>query len=111
MLYLHKDAKSARSQSGCEAAVDPSICYNFTMAYGERLKREATGPVSLLDQLRLILENSNNAYTFQYRCKGQQIIIEKRTDSSIVAYYADDRDGSITIDPTEPPFDRIKFFS
>jgi hypothetical protein len=80
------------------------------MAYGERLKRDADGPVSLLDQLRLILENSNNAYTFQYRCKGQQLIIEKQPDNSIIAYYADDRDGSITIDATEPPFDRIKFF-
>jgi hypothetical protein len=80
------------------------------MPYGERLKRDADGHVSLLDQLRLILENSNNAYTFQYRCKGKQIIIEQQPDNSIIAYYADDRDGSITIDPTERPFDRIKFF-
>ena len=80
------------------------------MAYGDRLKRSADRHLSLLDQLRLILENSHNAYTFRYRCKGQQIIIERQSDKSIVAYYADDRDGSITIDTTEPPFDRIKFF-
>ena len=80
------------------------------MAYGERLKKAAAGSVSLLDQLRLILQNSNNAYTFQYRCKGQQIVIKRRSDKSIVAYYADDRDGRITIDTTQPPFDRIKFF-
>ncbi len=86
------------------------ICYNFDMAYGERLKGNTDRPLSLIDQLRLILENSNNAYTFQYRCKGKQIIIEKQPDNSIIAYYADDRDGSITIDPTERPFDRIKFF-
>ena len=80
------------------------------MAYGERLKRGANRSISLLDHLRLILEHSNNSYTFQYRCKGLQIIIERQSDKSIVAYYADDRDGSIMIDTTQPPFDRIKFF-
>ena len=80
------------------------------MAYGERLKKDVTGPGSLLDQLRLILEHSSNAYTFQYRCKGKQIIIDRQPDKGIFAYYADDRDGSITIDTTQPPFDRIKFF-
>jgi hypothetical protein len=99
-----------RSKSAYKAAVNPFTCYNLTMAYGDRLKRDADRPKSLLDHLRLILEHSNNAYTFQSRCKGQQIIIEKQPDNSIIAYYADDRDESITIDPTELPFDRIKFF-
>jgi hypothetical protein len=80
------------------------------MAYGERLKGNTDRPLSLIDQLRLILDHSNNAYTFRYRCKGQQIIIERQSDKSIVAYYADDRDGRITLDTTEPSFDRIKFF-
>ena len=80
------------------------------MAYGDRLKKGADCPMSLLDQLQLLLENSHNAYTFRYRCKGQQIIIERQSDKSIVAYYADDRDGSITIDTTQQPFDRIKLF-
>ncbi len=38
----------------------------------------------LLDQLRLILEHSHNAYTFRYRCKGLHIIIEKMPDKSII---------------------------
>lgn len=68
-------------------------------------------PVSIIDQLRRILEHSHNGYTFKYRCKGLQIIIEKQPDNSIVAYYSDDRDGSVTIDPTQPPFDKIlRFF-
>ena len=46
--------------------------------------------VSILDQLRCILEHSNNGYTFRYRCKGLQMIIEKQPDNSIIAYYADD---------------------
>ncbi len=64
----------------------------------------------LLDQLRLILEHSHNAYTFRYRCKGLHIIIEKMPDKSIIAYYSDDRDGCITIDTTQQPFDRILRF-
>jgi hypothetical protein len=65
----------------------------------------------LLEQLELILEYSHNGYTFRYRCKGLQIIIEKQPDESILAYYFDDRDGSIIIDTTQPPFDKIVRFS
>ena len=68
-------------------------------------------PLPILDQLRRILEHSHNGYTFRYRCKGLQIIIEEQPDNSIVAYYCDDRDGSIIIDPTQPPFDKILRFS
>ena len=64
----------------------------------------------LIDKLRLILEHSNNAYTFSYRCRGLMINIEKQPDNSIVAYYSDDRDGFITLDTSQPPFDRIRFF-
>ena len=64
----------------------------------------------LIDKLRLILEHSDNGYTFRYRCKGLQIIIERQPDNSILAYYADDRDGSITIDTSQPPFDKILRF-
>ena len=67
-------------------------------------------PVPILDQLRRILEHSHNGYTFGYRCRGLQIIIEKQPDKSILAYYSDDRDGQVTIDTTQPPFDRIKYF-
>jgi hypothetical protein len=63
-----------------------------------------------LERLQLILEHSHNAYTCRSRCRGLQIIIEKQPDNSSVAYYADDRDGRITIDTTQPPFDRIEFF-
>ena len=65
---------------------------------------EATG---ILEQLRLIIEHSHNSYTFRYRCKGLQIIIERIPDGSIEAYYADDRDGRVTVDVTKEPFDRI----
>ena len=64
----------------------------------------------LLDQLRIILEHSYNGYTFRYRCKGLHIIIERESDNSIVAYYSDDREGSISIDTSQPPFDRILRF-
>ncbi len=80
------------------------------MAYGTRLKRTDDRLALLLDQLRVILEHSHNAYTIQYRCKGLQIVIEKMLDGSIEAYYADDRDGQIVIDTTQPPFDRISLF-
>ena len=65
----------------------------------------------LLEQLSLILEHSHNSYTFRYRCKGKQIIIERLSDNSIVAYYADDRDGQITIDTRQAPFDKLLRFS
>jgi hypothetical protein len=65
----------------------------------------------LIDKLRLILEHSHNAYTFRYRCRGLMINIEKQPDNSIVAYYSDDRDGLITLDTSQPPFDRILRFS
>ena len=68
-------------------------------------------PVPLLEQLKMILEHSHNAYMFRYRCKGQQIIIDKMPDNTIVAYYADDRSGLETIDITKPPFERMKYFS
>jgi hypothetical protein len=67
-------------------------------------------PVPILDKLRVVLEHSHNAYTFSYRCKGLQIIIERQPDNSIAAYYSDDRDGRVTIETTQPPFDRIRFF-
>ena len=81
------------------------------MAYGERLKSGTDRPMPLLDQLQLILENSHNAYTFRYRCKGLQIIIEKMPDGSIVASYSDDREGHVTIDVTQAPFDKLLRFS
>ena len=81
------------------------------MAYGDRLKRAADSRMSLSDRLRLILENSHNAYTFRYRCKGQDILIERMPDGSIVASYSDGRDGRIIIDVTEAPFDRLIRFS
>jgi hypothetical protein len=61
----------------------------------------------ILDQLRRILEHSHNGYTFRYRCKGLQIIIEKQPDNSILVYYSDDRDSSVIIDTTQTPFDKI----
>jgi hypothetical protein len=77
------------------------------MAYGDRLKRGAECRMSLLDHLQLILEHSHNAYTFRYRCKGLNIIIEKMPDGSIVASYSDDRDQRVTIDVTQAPFDKL----
>jgi len=65
---------------------------------------------SLLEKIRIIIDNSHNGYTFRYRCKGQHIIIEKLPDGLVVAYYDDDRDGQIEIDLDEPPFDRLKYF-
>jgi hypothetical protein len=67
--------------------------------------------VPLLDQLKLILENSPNGYTFRYRRNGLHIIIERQSDKSIIAYYNDDRDGSIAIDTSQSPFDKILRFS
>ena len=64
----------------------------------------------LLDRLRLVLEHSHNHYTFQYRCKGLQIAIEKLPDGSVIAYYTDDRDGCVIIDVSEAPFDKISYF-
>lgn len=64
----------------------------------------------LIEQVRIILENSHNSYTFSYRCRGQQIVIERQQDNTVVAYYNDDRDGQVTLDTTQPPFDRIRFF-
>jgi len=64
----------------------------------------------LLDRLRLVLEHSHNRYTFEYRCRGLQIVIEKQPDNSLIAYYADDRDNRVIIDVTQAPFDRILFF-
>ena len=66
--------------------------------------------MTLLAKLKLILEHSHNGYTFRYRCKGLEIIIEREPDGTIVAYYNDDRDGTVTIDITQPPFDRIRYF-
>ena len=66
--------------------------------------------VRLLDSLRVVLEHSHNRYTFQYRCHGLQIVIEKLPDDSVIAYYADDRDGRVVIDVTQAPFDRISYF-
>ena len=80
------------------------------MAYGDRLKKGADSRLTLLDKLKLILEQSHNSFTFRGRCKTFSILIEKKPDGSIVASYSDDRDGSITIDLAEPPFDRIRFF-
>ena len=80
------------------------------MAYGERLKRGADCPMSLMAQLQLILENSHNAYTFRYRCKGLQIIIEKMPDGNIVASCCDGRNDRITIDVTQAPFDKLLRF-
>ncbi len=51
--------------------------------------------MSLLKQLTRTLEHSHNAYTFRYRCKGLQIIIEKVPDGSIVAYYEESGNTSI----------------
>jgi hypothetical protein len=65
----------------------------------------------LLDRLRLILDHSHNAYTFRYRCRGLHIIIEKQADGQIMAYYDDDRDGRVTIDTSNPPFDKILRYS
>jgi len=81
------------------------------MAYGKRLKKGADCRLSLLDQLKLILEHSHNAYMFRYRCKGLMIIIDKMPDGSIVAYYSDDREGHVTIDVTQTPFDKLLRFS
>jgi hypothetical protein len=81
------------------------------MAQGERLKRGTDFPMTLLDHLRLILENSHNAYAFRYRCKGLKIIIEKMSDGSIAASYFDDRDVHVTIDVTQAPFDKLLRFS
>jgi hypothetical protein len=67
-------------------------------------------PVPLIEQLRLILEHSHNGYTFRYRCKGLQIVIERQPDRSIIAYYSDDRDVQVTMDTTQPPFDKILRF-
>ena len=68
-------------------------------------------PVPTFEQLRRIFEKSHNAYTFRYRGTGLQIVIEKMPDKSIFAYYADDRAGSVTIDTSQPPFDKIVRFS
>jgi hypothetical protein len=81
------------------------------MAYGDRLKNGADETTSLLDRLQLILEHSHNSYTFRYRCKRQHIIIERMPDNSIVAYYDDGRDERVTLDTTQPPFDKILRFS
>jgi hypothetical protein len=81
------------------------------MAYGDRLKRGADCPMSLLDHLQLILEHSHNAYTFQYRCKKLAIIIGKMPNGGIVASYSDDRDDHITLDVTKAPFDKLLRFS
>jgi hypothetical protein len=67
-------------------------------------------PLPLLDRLRLVLEHSHNRYTFEYRCHGLQIVIEKLPDKSVIAYYADDRNNRVIIDVTQAPFDRISYF-
>jgi hypothetical protein len=77
------------------------------MSYGERYKEKP--PTTLLDHLRVILENSHNAYMLSYRCRGLQIVIEIQ-DNTTVAYFADDRNGQVPLDTSEPPFDRIRFF-
>ncbi len=51
--------------------------------------------MSLLKQLTRILEHSHNAYSFRYRYKSLQIIIEKVPDGSIVAYYEQPGNRSI----------------
>ena len=61
----------------------------------------------LIEKLQLILEHSHNGYTFRYRCKGLQIIIEKMPNGSIEACYGDDRDGRVVVDVTREPFDKI----
>ncbi len=68
------------------------------------------GNKPLLEKLRIIIENSHNGYTFRYRCKGLQIVIQKLPDGSVVGYYDDNRDDQIKLDLEEPPFDRLKFF-
>ncbi len=67
--------------------------------------------MSLLDNLQRILEHSHNGYAFRYHCEGLQIVLEIMPDNSLVAYYADNREGRITIDTSRPPFDRIMLFS
>jgi hypothetical protein len=71
---------------------------------------ERDRPLPLLDRLRLVLEHSHNRYTFESRCHGLQIVIEKMPDNSVIAYYADDRDNRVVIDVTQAPFDRISYF-
>jgi hypothetical protein len=66
-------------------------------------------PHALLEHLKVLLENSYNAYTFRYRCRLQQIVIERMPHNKTVAYLADDRSGRETIDITRPPFARIKY--
>jgi hypothetical protein len=63
--------------------------------------------MTILENLRLILENTHNAYMFQVHCKHYQIIIEKLPDNSIMAYRADDRDDKSEIDTTIEPFKKI----
>jgi hypothetical protein len=85
-----------------------------TQAIDEVIKETEKGvliSVPIVDHLRRILEHTHNRYTFDYRCKGLKIIIEKMPEISIMAYYSDDRDGSITTDTAQPPFDQILRFS
>ena len=67
--------------------------------------------MAILENLRLILENTHNGFTFQQRCRSQKIIIQKLPDDTILAYYGDDRDEQIPLDTTIPPFDKILRFS
>ncbi len=63
--------------------------------------------MTLIDQLTRILNSSYNAYTFQYRCKGLHIMIERMPDGVIEAYYADDRSGRVAVDVTQEPFSKL----
>ena len=64
----------------------------------------------LIDELRVILENTYNAYMFEVRCRQHKIIVEKLSDGTILAYRADDRDDRVQIDTSQQPFDKIMRF-
>lgn len=85
-----------------------------TQVFDEVIKETEKGlliSVPIVDHLRRIREHAQNRYTFDYRCKGLKIIIENMPEISIIAYYSDDRDGSIGTDTAQPPFDKILRFS
>jgi len=67
--------------------------------------------MTILEKLRLILENTHNGFTFQQQCRRHKIIIEKLQDDTVMAHYADDRDETMPLDTTIPPFDKILRFS
>ncbi len=63
--------------------------------------------MTILQKLRLILEKTHNGNSFQQQCRIHKIIIEKLSDDTIVAYYADDRDEQSVVDTSIPPFSII----